>query len=83
VREPRELRPALEAGVLGGKAGARERSHRPVGRVPPAPRTWPETPYEVKPPAAGAGGFKMVPSGRAGVRALRDLWGDPDGGRRR
>jgi hypothetical protein len=37
----------------------------------------------VKPPAAGAGGFKLAPSGRAGVRALRGLWGGPDGGRRR
>ena len=36
-----------------------------------------------KPPAAGAGGFKLAPSGRAGVRALRGLLGGPDGGRRR
>ena len=30
-----------------------------------------------KPPAAGAGGFKLAPSGRAGVRALRGLLGGP------
>ena len=34
VREPGELRPRARARVRGGQAGAGERAHRPVGRVP-------------------------------------------------
>ena len=34
VRTPGELRPALERALVGGQAGARQRAHRPVGRVP-------------------------------------------------
>src|ERR687888_1987637 len=41
------------------------------------PGTAPEPPTKKKPPAAGAGGFKLAPSGRAGVRALGGLFGWP------
>ncbi len=96
---------ALERGARRRQARARERAHRPVGRLPALgePRlrrpehrpgdaadrisaravAWPEPPARwamqrepsrrhpyKKPPAAGAGGFKVAPSGRAGVRAL-------------
>src|SRR3954463_7140280 len=46
----------------------------PEVRAGTAPRPGPPT---KKPPAAGAGGFKLAPSGRAGVRALGGLFGWP------
>ena len=70
------------ARVLRRAAGRGQRAHGPGGRVSAGRESGVEA-VKVKPPAAGAGGFKLAPSGRAGVRALRDLLGGPDGGRRR
>ena len=89
ARRPRRARAragraARRAGarVRVRQAGARERADRPVGRVP-AQRQPGLMTLKKKPPAAGAGGFKVAPSGRAGVRALRGLLSGPGGGRRR
>ena len=80
ARRRRELRPALERALRRRRAGARQRAHRSVRGLPALGQ--PGVAPEAKPPAAGRGGSKLAPSGRAGVRALGALL-DPDGGRRR
>ena len=79
VREPGELRPALER-ALG--AGGRRSSTCSRTRASPtrARRTWPETRSR---PRRGRAASRLAPSGRAGVRALGGLLGGPNGGRRR
>ncbi len=83
VRAPAELRPALERAFSAGRPAVVNVLTDPAVVYPRAANlAWKDT-LKVKPPAAGAGGFKLAPSGRAGVRALRGLSGGPDGGRRR
>ena len=66
-------------------AGARQRADRPGGRLPAhvEPRLTRAVPGTGEAARGGAGGFKVAPSGRAGVRALRGRMDGPDGGRRR
>ncbi len=67
VREPAELKPALERALAAERTGARERADGPVGRVSAVREPRLKTRSRL---AAGRGGFKLAPSGRAGVRAL-------------
>ena len=83
VRAPGELRPALERAFSAGRPALVNVLTDPSVDLPARREPGVGAPLEVKPPAAGAGGFKLAPSGRAGVRALRGLLGGPDGGRRR
>ena len=73
VRDARRAAARAGARAGGDRTGARQRAHRPVGGLPALS----ESGLNVKPPAAGAGGFKMAPSGRAGVRAFGGLIGWP------
>ena len=52
-------------------AGARQRADRPVGRLSALGEPRLNTRSRL---AAGRGGFKLAPSGRAGVRALGAVW---------
>ena len=66
VREPGRAPRRAGAGVRGGQAGAGQRAHRPVGRVPALVqpglgRYRTNSRINEKPPAAGAGGFTVGP----------------------
>ena len=60
VREPGELQPALERAFAVGQAGARQRAHRPVGRLPALVE-----PGVAAPPLAAA---EQTPSKREAAR---------------
>ena len=69
VREPARAEAGARARARGRRARARQRAHRPVGRLPAVGE--PGVPVKTRSRlAAGRGGFKLAPSGRAGVRAL-------------
>ena len=82
VREPGDLRARARDRVRGGQAGAGQRAHRPVRRLPALvePGLRPETRSR---PRRGRAASRLAPSGRAGVRALGGLLGGLSGGRRR
>src|SRR3712207_7872033 len=56
------------------RSGARQRAHGPVGRVPAVGESGLE---DVKPPAAGAGGFKLGPLGRGSEEHTSELQSRP------
>ena len=75
--EARRAQAGARARVRVGQAGARERADGPDGRLPAQV----EPGLEREPPPRGRR-FKLAPSGRAGVRAMKGPNGS-DGGRRR
>ena len=85
VREPDELRPALERALRGGQAGAGQRAHRPERRLPAQvePRLSAGHPETGKPPDE-SGGFQSGPvrTGRGTCHEGAGFDGS-SGGRRR
>ena len=67
VREPARAQAGARAGARGGRPGARERADRPLGGLSAQRQPRLKTRSRL---AAGRDGFKLAPSGRAGVRAL-------------
>ncbi len=88
VREPDELRPALERAFESGTPDPGQRPHRPGGRLPAQvepglSRAWARRPQkENRPPSLAADSSWSLRTGRGTSSGTSPYLVDPDGGRR-